>query len=539
MRFPQPALLLISAPIWFTFYSAYQDGLEAQQRGDHALAVQAFTRAIAMEPRPGDQVKTYGLNFISAYYPYLHLAESCLALGDLAGAEHALILADRYGAEPAAERISLRLRLQKRLSPPSALKSTPPPVQSPLSTLKPAPPPVQSPAAQSSSPSAPIQTIRPEPLTPEPLEGKQIEPIPAPKPVPIPAKPMSKTDALEGDAPPSSPSSPPLTAAPPAKPARRVWPWILGGMAAASTFGSAWLLRKAKRRAWEVPPVGADPNLHRDFGPYRALRLLGEGGCASAYHGIHRATGMEVAIKVPYRHLTQDPQFRIRFLREASLGARLQHPHIVRILTPEPQEGDLWLAMAFVKGITLEAYLKREEPLPIPQAIHLALDVAEAIAHAHKNSVVHRDLKPANIMLNEEGALVMDFGIARVMDAARTTSTMFIGTPAYAAPECLANPQVGPPADRYALGLILFEMLTGHQPFSGATAFQIIETHRTQPLPDLSGIRPGIPAPLARLVERLCRKDPAERPEDGETLACLRGLKTTPSWPPPSGVLPV
>jgi serine/threonine-protein kinase len=246
---------------------------------------------------------------------------------------------------------------------------------------------------------------------------------------------------------------------------------------------------------------------------------------------------MEVAIKVPHRHLAQDPQFRTRFLREASLGARLHHPHIVRILTPAPHDDDLWLAMAFVKGITLEAYLKQEGPLPISKTIHLGVDIAEAIAHAHEQSIVHRDLKPANIMLNNEGALVMDFGIARVLDVAGTTSTMFIGTPTYAAPECLANPQVGPPADRYALGLILFEMLTGHPPFSGSSAFQILESHRTQALPDLSKIRPEIPRALVRLVGRLCQKNPAERPEDGETLVCLKGLMTSASWPPHSGVL--
>ncbi|WLT33560.1 serine/threonine-protein kinase [Geothrix sp. PMB-07] len=297
--------------------------------------------------------------------------------------------------------------------------------------------------------------------------------------------------------------------------------------------------RKRKRPAWDAPPIGSDPNLHRDFGPYRALRLLGEGGSASAYHGIHRVTGAEVAIKVPHRHLAQDPLFRARFRREASLGARLQHPHLVSILTPDIREDDLWLAMAFVKGITLEGYLRRAGPLPIPQVIHLAIDIAEAIAHAHEQSVVHRDLKPANIMLNQDGALVMDFGIARVLDAGGVTSTMFLGTPAYAAPECLVNPQVGPPADRYALGLILFEMLTGHPPFSGSSPFQILESHRVGPLPDLAEIRPETPRMLVNLVKRLCQKDPSERPEDGETLVCLRGMKAIASWPPPSGVLPV
>lgn len=534
MRFWLPALLVISAPAWFTFYSAYQDGLEAQQRGDHALAVQAFTRAIALEPRPGIEVKTYGLNFLPTYYPYLHLAESCLARGDAAGAQHALAQSDRYGVEPAAERAALALRIQKHAAPMPTPETTPRPATAPPAVPK-ASPPVHRPPEAMGSPSPALAQPPPMEASLAPPARRASESIPPPaKPAPSPTEPRPM---VVPPGPNALPTPLPLPTAPPIPPPRQSWPWILGGVAAASALGSGLLARRRSHRRRWVPPPGADPNLQRDFGPYRALRLLGEGGSASAYLGVHRTTGREVAIKVPYRHLSQDPQFQARFLREASLGARLHHPHIVRILTPEPKEGDLWLAMAFVEGITLEAYLRREGPLPVPQAVHLALDIAEAIAHAHANSVVHRDLKPANIMLNVAGAMVMDFGIARVLDAAKTTSTMFIGTPAYAAPECLANPQVGPPADRYALGLILFEMLTGQQPFSGATAFQIIETHRTQPLPDLSAIRREIPAPLVRLVERLCLKDPAERPEDGEVLACLGALDTSPSWPPPSGVL--
>jgi len=121
--------------------------------------------------------------------------------------------------------------------------------------------------------------------------------------------------------------------------------------------------------------------------------------------------------------------------------------------------------------------------------------------------------------------VVMDFGVARMLDASGTHSTMFVGTPAYAAPECLTEPQVGPPADRYALGLLLFEMLTGRPPFAGASTFQILEAQRAQPLPNLTALRPEIPPALVKLVQRLTAKNPAERPEDGETLAILRRLE--------------
>jgi serine/threonine-protein kinase len=129
-------------------------------------------------------------------------------------------------------------------------------------------------------------------------------------------------------------------------------------------------------------------------------------------------------------------------------------------------------------------------------------------------------------MLNDDGAVVMDFGIARMLDAAMTSSTMYLGTPLYSAPECILGSKVGPPADRYALGMILFEMLTGHPPFHADTLYRILEAQRFEPLPDLAGIRPFTPPRLIRLVERLCAKAPEERPEDLETLAILAELRS-------------
>lgn len=528
---PATALLLLAGPGWFTFYEAYQEGLEAQQRGDHAQAVRAFTRAIAMEPKPGNQVKTYGLNFLATYHPYLRLAEACLALGDSAGATRALALSEQFGAEPATERTALQKRLQSRpgQAAPAPSVTVPPPV------------PASNPSTtQDVAPKTPVPLASPlstPPLAPAAVPA--VAPPGAAKPGPVPSHPAAAAPGdsrpgAAGPVPVQAPAPAPLSQPQSAPPRRRTWPWLLGALAAAS-IGLGLGFRR-KPRAWDPPPPGSDPNLHRDFGPYHPLRTLGEGGCATAYLAVHIRSGEEAAIKVPHRHLVKDPQFRDRFRREASLGARLHHPRIVRVLTPEPAEEDLWLAMAFIQGTTLETRLK-DGPLPRAEAIRIGLHIAEAIAHAHERSVVHRDLKPSNVMLTGQGALVMDFGIARVLDATRTTSTLFLGTPAYAAPEAIQNPQVGPPADRYALGLILFEMLTGRRPFEGVSAFQILEAHRTQPLPDLGLLVPDLPVPLVSLIARLCLKEPGERPEDLETLACLRAL-TTASWPRPAGVPP-
>jgi hypothetical protein len=508
-----PVMVLLSASAWFTFYGAYQKGLDAQQRGDHAQAVQAFRQAIALEPQPGQQVKTYGLNFLPTYYPYLHMAQACLALGDRAGAEKALASADSFNVEPAVDRERLRRALMSH-SPVEAPAQQPAAVETPTKVLSPMAPPGPTPDPVAT----PLASVR---TSPAPALSRV---VPAADNAPSPVRSEPRNPA-----PVEVPPAAPIVA--PALPVRHGWGWPLAGFTLLAGLGTAWRLR---HRVQAEPQVGSDPNLQRQFGPFRPLLRLGQGGCACAYLGVHRSSGLEVAIKVPHHHLVQDPQFRARFQREAALGAALDHPGICKVLASSADPEDPWLAMDYCRGVTLEAHLRQHGPLPLDQALRLAAEIAAAMAYAHANSVVHRDLKPANIMLEEAGVRVMDFGIARVLDTTRTTSTMFIGTPAYAAPESLQNPQVGPPADRYALGLILFEMLAGRQAFQGHSPFQVLEAHRTQPLPSLAALRPGLSVPLLNLVERLCHKLPAERPEDGETLRCLTEIQVSPSEQPPA-----
>jgi len=314
---------------------------------------------------------------------------------------------------------------------------------------------------------------------------------------------------------------PPPAAGPGPRPARPYRGWALG-MGAALLLGSLGALWRRRRRP-QLGPWGAplDPRQQTRYGPYGINGILGVGGCATAYRGQHLGTGAAVAVKVPHPHLVRDPEFRARFQREADLGARLEHPRIVPILASGVEEEEPWLAMPFIEGLTLDLRLGRGGPLPLAEALAIATGIAEAIAYAHTRSVVHRDLKPANLILTPKGVMVMDFGIARVLDASQTTSTLFLGTPAYAAPECVTTPQVGPPADRYALGIILFEMLTGHPPFTGQSPFQILEAHCSQPLPPC----PQAPPAVLQLLQRLCAKAPEARPEDGEVLAILERLR--------------
>jgi serine/threonine-protein kinase len=243
-----------------------------------------------------------------------------------------------------------------------------------------------------------------------------------------------------------------------------------------------------------------------------------------------------VAIKLlhPYRH--DDPEFVRRFRQEAMLGARLNHPNLVRMLDSGPESGPPWLAMEYISGRRLDQKLREDGPLTMPEIARIAVQIAGAMAHAHSLGIVHRDLKPGNVIFEGDQAKVMDFGISRLVDSTTLTTTYaFLGTPRYAAPEAQLKAQVGPPADWYAFGIMLFEMLAGHPPFEGETPFEILEHHKTEPLPDLARLRPELPKSLVDLIERLCSKNPDQRPEDGEVIRVLEQIRMNPSPSPTPG----
>lgn len=555
------AAALVSLPLaaqtWPTFFSAYEDGLAAQGRGEQALAARAFTRAIALHPQPGKGVRTYGLNFLPAYHPYLRLAEAQLALGDLEAAEAVLKQSSALGGEPPPEREALSARLralrEARAKTAPALQERPP-VERPAdkSPALPAALPLAGPGPLPGTPSpAPDPSRLPAGTKPTAVEASQPARRVQPATTNVPVKPATAAFAPvpvgagePGNVPQATPAGLTPLAASPVR-SRRPWAWLAGG-GLAFILGGGTLLRRRRQpadpsttlhleRAQPGPspfPMGpptqagqtGDPNLARTFGPFVPSKVLGQGGCATAYFGQHRDTGAEVAIKVPHRHLLQDGEFKARFHREASLGSLLHHPRIVPILDPGPLDGDPWLAMPFIRGMTLDLHLAQKGRLEIPEAIRIACDINDAISFAHSKGVVHRDLKPGNVMMTTDGAIVMDFGIARVLDVAMTVSTMFIGTPQYSAPECILTTRVGPPADRYALGIMLFEFLAGKPPFTGESPFQILEAQRSAPLPDLALACPLVPPRLHRLIQRLCAKSPEERPEDGETRIILEEL---------------
>ena len=237
-----------------------------------------------------------------------------------------------------------------------------------------------------------------------------------------------------------------------------------------------------------------------------------------------------MALKLLHPHRHDDPEFLGRFRQEARLGALLNHPNLVRLVDPGPETGTPWLAMEYVSGERLDQKLRAQPALPLEEVLTLALQIAKGMAFAHAHGIVHRDLKPSNVMLAPEGAKIMDFGISRIVDSETLTTTYaFLGTPLYAAPEAQLKTQVGPAADRYAFGIMLFEMLAGHPPFKGETPFEILDQHRGKPLPDLRELRPDLPPELCALVARLGLKVPEDRPEDPEVIALLENLLSGPA----------
>jgi len=257
-------------------------------------------------------------------------------------------------------------------------------------------------------------------------------------------------------------------------------------------------------------------------GPYRLLETLGRGGAGVVY----KARDLRLDRLVALKFLTgcSEDEARRRLLQEARAAAALDHPHICTVYeVGETAEGWVFLAMAYCDGETLKQRMVRG-PLSIDEATGLAVQVAEGLAVVHRQGVVHCDLKPSNVLLTACGvAKLCDFGIARVQGSDETMTSGVRGTPAYMAPERLRGEPAGPGSDLWSLGVILYEMLTGEPPFKSEQAIGVFGCIlHSSPRP-LAAARPGVPAPLERIVTRLLAKEPAQRYPSAEAL--LRELR--------------
>ena len=268
---------------------------------------------------------------------------------------------------------------------------------------------------------------------------------------------------------------------------------------------------------------------------YTICRELPRGGMSRVFAATEKALGRTVVIKVlsPERAATLSAE---RFKREIRLAAHLQHPHIVPLLHAGQAAGSLYFTMPFVEGESLRERMSRERPMSIENVARILEEVAGALEYAHGEGVVHRDIKPENVMFFHEQAVVLDFGIGKALSAATdesirtsgariTQSGMSLGTPFYVSPEQGAgDPDLDHRADIYSLGIVAYEMLTGHPPFSGRTPHAVFMAHAEQ-IPDpIEKKRPDVPEPIARIVMKCLEKKPRDRPHSaGEIVAALRG----------------
>ncbi len=248
---------------------------------------------------------------------------------------------------------------------------------------------------------------------------------------------------------------------------------------------------------------------------YVIEKELGRGGMATVYLATDIRHDRKVAIKLLHPDLSATIGAE-RFEREIKLAARLQHPHILGLFDSGQAEGLLYYVMPFVEGESVRDKLDREKQLSVDDAIQIALEIADALGYAHAQGIIHRDIKPENVMLSNGHALVADFGIARARTEAgqqRLTQTgMAMGTPVYMSPEQFTGETVTPAADIYSLGCMLYEMLAGEAPFSGANSTSIMAKHALEAVPSIRVVRPSAPEEVEEAIFAAMEKSPADRP---------------------------
>lgn len=250
---------------------------------------------------------------------------------------------------------------------------------------------------------------------------------------------------------------------------------------------------------------------------YRLERLIGQGGMGVVYQATDLRLGRPVALKLIKPELAGDRTFRERFKRESRLAASLDHPHVIPVYEADERDGELYIAMRFVDGIDLSTLIAASGPLHPAPAAALVAQVASALDAAHATGLVHRDVKPANVLVYGEGddrhAYLTDFGLMKRVAAstALTAAGNFIGTIDYAAPEQLRGGPVDARADVYALGCVLYTVLTGDAPFPRDTEVAVLLAHLNDPVPRVSELMPGAPGGFDEVIERAMAKDPEQR----------------------------
>jgi serine/threonine-protein kinase len=264
-------------------------------------------------------------------------------------------------------------------------------------------------------------------------------------------------------------------------------------------------------------------------GKYRIVRLIGEGGMGVVYEARHEHLGTSVALKFLHPDLAQRPVLVARFLQEARVSASIKSPHVTQVIdVDQTPEGAAYLVMELLEGESLEKRLERGAPLPIAEAVDIAVQILSALEVAHREGIVHRDLKPDNVWLTPAPSgphvKLLDFGIAKLKRSAEfravtTRPGSMMGTPAYMAPEqAISADQVDQRADLYSLGVILYETLCGSRPVDAEEPQQILERLVRGEVHPLRSKNPNVPPALASIVDRMVAPNPDERPPSAEAV---------------------
>ncbi len=256
-------------------------------------------------------------------------------------------------------------------------------------------------------------------------------------------------------------------------------------------------------------------------GKYKIISRIGSGGFADVFLGEQLLLSRKVAIKILHAHYARQPDLLKRFQREAKSAASLSHPNIIDVYDVGEAEGVHYIVMKYIEGETLHSRIHREVRISSAAAVHIIRQLAEALDYAHANNVIHRDIKPANVMMdNYSRPMLMDFGVARVQFEGNLTKTgTVLGTPHYLPPEQPLGKPTDARSDIYSLGIMFYEMLAGHLPFTDENAVAVLFKHINEPAQQLSIVLPDIHPELENLVHKMIAKEPAKRPQSAAEVA--------------------
>ena len=248
------------------------------------------------------------------------------------------------------------------------------------------------------------------------------------------------------------------------------------------------------------------------IGKYRIIELVGEGAMGVVYRAIDPVLERTVAIKVMNDSIARQADLRKRFLHEAQAAGSLQHPNVVCIYDLGEADGHLFIAMEFVQGVDLEHLIEKGQPLSLQAKLDIIIDVLTGLSFAHKRGIVHRDIKPANIRVAEDGrAKIMDFGVAHLASSSMTSTGSILGTPTFMAPEQITEGKTSPATDIFAVGGVLYQILTLMKPFDAPTLQNLFFKIITEKPRSVTELMPNLPPALDRIVNKAMAKEPANR----------------------------